>query len=151
MPESMQEVLMGCLIFYTVRLAVNRLSGMLPAPPAAHHAATAGAPGVAAAGIPTGSTAARADDSSAAAGGSERAGVASPSAAGAGVKTRSDEAESEGVKYEGYAEAIAAAQVCEGVACFRGVYGRSAKGVCCRFVKCHVRGMCPCPLHSRQL
>ncbi len=91
----MQEVLVSCLILYTVRLLVNRLAGALPAPPRAAAPAAAGAaPAVAAA-------------------------AAQPGAAGAAAaadelavrKARSEEAEGEGIKYEGYAEAIAAAQV----------------------------------------
>lgn len=93
MPESMQEVLLSCLILYTVRLLVNRLAGALPAPPRAAappaHAAAAGPADAAAA---------------SAAAGAAREDVAAS-------KTRSEEAEGEGIKYEGYAEAIAAAQV----------------------------------------
>jgi hypothetical protein len=101
-PESMQEVLLSCLIFYTVRLLVNRLAGMLPAPPAA--AAAAVAPARPASAIAAGSSAA---------------------AGGAGVgKSRSEEQEAEGIKYEGYAEAIAAAQV-------RGRAGAAHPLVCC--------------------
>ena len=82
MPASCQEVLLSCLIFYTVRLLLTRMVTWLPDPPtlrAAPHAGPAAA---------TGSVTP----------------VISP-------KTRSEEAEAEGIKYEGYAEAIAAAQV----------------------------------------
>ncbi|KAL4855216.1 hypothetical protein ACK3TF_004204 [Chlorella vulgaris] len=95
-PDSMQEVLVSCLIFYAVRLLVNRLAAVLPAPPAAgrprrtsSHLAAAGSGG-------GGSTA-------------EDAAVGSPASVVSAI--RSEEQEGEGIKYEGYAEAIAAAQV----------------------------------------
>jgi hypothetical protein len=95
-PDSMQEVLVSCFIFYAVRLLVNRLAAVLPAPPAAgrprrssSHLAAAGSGG-------GGSTA-------------EDAAVGSPASVVNAIK--SEEQEGEGIKYEGYAEAIAAAQV----------------------------------------
>lgn len=92
----MQEVLVSCLILYTVRLLVNRLAGALPAPPraAAAAAAAGAAPAAPAAAAPPGAAGASA--------GVDEVAVR---------KARSEEAEGEGIKYEGYAEAIAAAQV----------------------------------------
>jgi hypothetical protein len=90
-PDSLHEVLASCLIFYTVRLLVNRLAGMLPAPPT---------PGRTDSGAVA--PAARRSASGEAAGHA----VGSPASA-----VRSDDQEAEGIKYEGYAEAIAAAQV----------------------------------------
>ncbi|PSC69312.1 hypothetical protein C2E20_7167 [Micractinium conductrix] len=93
-PGSMHEVLLSCAIFYTVRLLVNRLAAALPAPPRAR---------------PGGASAAAAAAAPGAAGGAGGGGT--DAAAGGARPTRSDtEQESEGVKYEGYAEAIAAAQ-----------------------------------------
>lgn len=94
-PESLQEVLVSCLIFYTVRLLVNRLAGALPPPPAP--AALLPAPAAAAAAA-----------SKAAAGGAVAGAAAGATAAAKGA--RSEEAEGEGIKYEGYEAAIAAAQ-----------------------------------------
>jgi hypothetical protein len=99
-PESTQEVLVSCLILYTVRLLVNRLAGALPAPP---HAAALPSAGLAA--LP----ASTADAAATAAAAGAAAGAAAVDEA-AVRKARSEEAEGEGIKYEGYAEAIAAAQ-----------------------------------------
>lgn len=98
-PESMQEVLVSCLILYTVRLVVNRLAGALPLPPRAAALASAGAASAEA--VPVAAAAG-------AAGAAAAAGAVDEAAA---RKVRSEEAEGEGIKYEGYAEAIAAAQV----------------------------------------
>ena len=87
---------MSCLILYTVRLLVNRLAGALPVPPR-----PPAAPAAAAA-------------AGAAAGAAAPAPAAGEKAAGAVGKSRSEEAEGEGIKYEGYAEAIAAAQASAG-------------------------------------
>lgn len=97
-PESMQEVLVSCLILYTVRLVVNRLAGALPAPPRATAPASAGAASAEA--VPVAAAAG-------AAGAAAAVGAVDEAAA---RKARSEEAEGEGIKYEGYAEAIAAAQ-----------------------------------------
>ncbi|KAL4449489.1 hypothetical protein ABPG77_007133 [Micractinium sp. CCAP 211/92] len=109
-PETLQEVLVSCLIFYTVRLLVNRLAEALPAPPRALLRAAPSTPAAAAAAAtqPPALGPLAAGVAAVAAVGAE-AGAAA--AGGQGIKpTRSEEQESEGVKYEGYAEAIAAAQ-----------------------------------------
>lgn len=112
-PETLQEVLVSCLIFYTVRLLVNRLADALPAPPRSLLRAAPPAPAAAAtsaaAPLPPALGPLAAGVAAVAAVGAE----AGAAAAGAqSVKpTRSEEQEAEGVKYEGYAEAIAAAQV----------------------------------------
>lgn len=90
---------MSCLILYTVRLVVNRLAGALPAPPRATAPASAGAASAEA--VPVAAAAG-------AAGAAAAVGAVDEAAA---RKARSEEAEGEGIKYEGYAEAIAAAQV----------------------------------------
>lgn len=95
-PDSMQEVLLSCLIFYTVRLLVNRLAEMLPAPPAARRPPPR---------APRTLSSANGDAGSGALGGA----AGSPRSLLGGL--RSEEVEAEGIKYEGYAEAIAAAQV----------------------------------------
>ncbi|KAL4443861.1 hypothetical protein ABPG75_011598 [Micractinium tetrahymenae] len=111
-PESMQEVLASCLIFYTVRLLVNRLADALPAPPRAlgraAPSAAGAAPSSAAAALPAVVGPLAAGVTAVAAAG---AAAGAAAARGQSVKpTRSEEQEAEGVKYEGYAEAIAAAQ-----------------------------------------
>ena len=101
MPDSVQEVLLSCLILYTVRLLFHRMAAVLPAPPA--HAGVPAAAAPAALGSGGGGAAGAAVGAA--------VGTAAGAAAAAGVgKTRSEEAEGEGIKYEGYAEAIAAAQ-----------------------------------------
>lgn len=110
-PESLQEVLVSCLILYTVRLLVNRLADALPAPPRALDVAAPSEP--AAASPPAAAAAPPAALGPLAAGVAAVVAAGAPAgAAGQGAKpTRSEEQEAEGVKYEGYAEAIAAAQV----------------------------------------
>lgn len=128
-PETLQEVLVSCLIFYTVRLLVNRLAEALPAPPRALLRAAPSTPAAAAAAAaqPPALGPLAAGVAAVAAVGAE-AGAAA--AGGQGIKpTRSEEQESEGVKYEGYAEAIAAAQVGQHSSHFFSVCLVASKGI----------------------
>lgn len=81
-PDSTQEMVVACLLAYLVRVLVNRLVALLPAPPAAAAPAREGTPS-----------------------------VTSPPTSPEPPHSKSDEHEQEGVKYEGYAEAIAGMQV----------------------------------------
>eukprot|EP00887_Chlorella_sp_A99_P003923 scaffold11.g3923.t1 len=85
-PDSTQEMVSACLLVYLVRVLITRIAAALPEPPPAAPAAPA-SPAAA--------------ESPAAA-----PGAASPEAARP-PRSESEEQEQEGIKYEGYAEAIA--------------------------------------------